>query len=228
MSTISSTIQDYLSLIFVLERDQEPVVGARLAELLKVTPPTVTNTLKRMVRDGLITMGKHGAHLTAAGRRSARTVLRRHMLTEWMMVGRLPWSRLHLEAHNLEHAISAESEKALLEELGHPQTCPHGNPLPGSEAAVAAWVPLVNVHEHEKVTIRRIHELAEQNVELMAFLESRDVRPGKTATIREILPFNQTVTLDIGGKTATLSFASARNVFVERQPQGASSKQPDA
>jgi DtxR family transcriptional regulator, iron-dependent repressor len=218
MSTITSTIQDYLSLIFVLERDHEPVIGARLAELLDVTPPTVTNTLKRMVRDGLISMGKHGARLTAVGRRSARTVMRRHMLTEWMMVGRLPWSRLHLEAHNLEHAISAESEQALLEELGHPQTCPHGNPLPGSEAAVEAWIPLLNTREHEKVTIRRIHELAEQNVELMAFLESRNVVPGSPATIREVLPFNQTITLGIGGKTATLSFASARHVFVERGP----------
>ena len=222
MSTISATIQDYLSLIFVLERDREPVVGARLAELLHVTPPTVTNTLKRMARDGLITMGKQGAHLTAAGRRSARTVMRRHMLTEWMMVGRLPWSRLHLEAHNLEHAISAESEKALLEELGHPQTCPHGNPLPGSEAAVETWIPLLNAREHEKVTIRRIHELAEQNVELMAFLESRDVVPGKIAIIREILPFNETITIEIGNKTATLSFASARNVFVDRLPSASS------
>jgi len=216
MSEISSTIQDYLSLIFVLERDNEQVVGARLAELLSVTPPTVTNTLKRMSRDGLVAMGKHGARLTAAGRRSARTVTRRHMLTEWMMVGRLPWSRLHMEAHNLEHAISAESENALLQELGHPQTCPHGNPLPGSEDAVRSWIPLMTVPEHETVIIRRIHELAEQNVDLMAFLESKDVVPGKRATIREVLPFNQTITLAIGDKTATLSFASARHVFVER------------
>jgi DtxR family Mn-dependent transcriptional regulator len=216
MSEISSTIQDYLSLIFVLERDNEQVVGARLAELLDVSPPTVTNTLKRMSRDGLVVMGKNGAHLTAAGRRSARTVTRRHMLTEWMMVGRLPWSRLHMEAHNLEHAISAESEEALLQELGHPQTCPHGNPLPGSEDAVRGWVPLMTAHEHETVIIRRIHELAEQNVDLMAFLQSKDVVPGKRATIREVLPFNQTITLSIGEKTATLSFASARHVFVER------------
>jgi DtxR family transcriptional regulator, Mn-dependent transcriptional regulator len=216
MSEISSTIQDYLSLIFVLERDNEQVVGARLAELLNVTPPTVTNTLKRMSRDGLVAMGMHGARLTAAGRRSARTVTRRHMLTEWMMVGRLPWSRLHMEAHNLEHAISAESENALLQELGHPQTCPHGNPLPGSEDAVRSWIPLMTVPAHETVIIRRIHELAEQNVDLMAFLESKDVVPGKRATIREVLPFNQTITLTIGEETATLSFASARHVFVER------------
>jgi DtxR family Mn-dependent transcriptional regulator len=175
MPKLSSTVEDYLSLIFVLERDREPVVGARLAELLDVSPPTVTNTLKRMARDGLVSMGKQGARLTRAGRDSARTVTRRHMLTEWMMVERLPWSRLHQEAHNLEHAISG-------------------------------------------VVIRRIHELAEQNIELMDFLEGKGIMPGKQALVSEVLPFNQTIALTIGQESATLSFASARHLFVERLP----------
>jgi DtxR family Mn-dependent transcriptional regulator len=132
ISGLSATIQDYLALIYVMERDQEPVVGTRLAELLRVTPPTVTNTLKRMVRDGLLTMDKNGTHLTEAGWRAARTVMTRHMLMEWMMLKTLPWSKLHSEAHHLEHAISALTESSLLEQLGRPQTCPHGNPLPGA------------------------------------------------------------------------------------------------
>ena len=110
ISSLSSTIQDYLSLIYVMERDEEPVVGAHLADLLAVTPPTVTNTLKRMTRDGLITMNKDGTHLTEAGWSAARTVMRRHMLMEWMMLETLPWSKLHGEAHNLEHAISSMAE----------------------------------------------------------------------------------------------------------------------
>jgi DtxR family Mn-dependent transcriptional regulator len=159
----SITIEDYLSLIFVLERDHEPIVGTHLADLLGVTPPTVTNTLKRMVRDGLIIMSKNDTHLTKTGMQSARTVMRRHMLTEWMMAGMLPWSRLHSEAHNLEHAISTMAESALLEKLNHPQTCPHGNPLPGFESAVTGWIPLVEIPAGETVIIRRVHELAEQN-----------------------------------------------------------------
>jgi DtxR family Mn-dependent transcriptional regulator len=138
------------------------------------------------------------------------------MLTEWMMLNRLPWSKLHGEAHNLEHAISAEAESALLAELGHPKTCPHGNPFPGSESAVASWVPLTKIPSGEKVIIRRVHELAEQNGELMAFLESHGIMPGARAMVLEVLPFNQTVTLDLAGKTSTLGFASARHVFVER------------
>src|SRR5512141_806380 len=182
MDKLSTTVEDYLSLIYVLERDHEPVVGTHLAELLGVTPPTVTNTLKRMARDGLITMDENGTHLTEHGWESARTVVRRHMLTEWMMVRRLPWSKLHGEAHNLEHAISAEAEAALLEELGHPQTCPHGNPLPGSEEAVAGWIPLTQVAPNDKVIIRRVHELAEQNSELMAFLEKNGILTNVQAT----------------------------------------------
>ena len=130
MDKLSSTIEDYLSLIYVLERDNEPIIGVHMAELLGVTPPTVTNTLKRMVRDDLITMDEKGTHLTKTGWESARTVVRRHMIMELMMVRRLPWSKLHGEAHNLEHAISKEAEEAIFEEMGHPKTCPHGNPIP--------------------------------------------------------------------------------------------------
>jgi DtxR family Mn-dependent transcriptional regulator len=215
----SSTIENYLSLMYVLERDREPVLGVRLAELMNVTPPTVTNTLKRMVRDGLITMDKNGTRLTKAGKQSARTVVRRHMLTEWMMARMLPWSKLHEEAHNLEHAISSQVESALYEELGHPETCPHGNPLPGCEEAVLDWVPLIEIPPNRVAILRRVHELAEYNLELLAFLEKKGIMPGAEVTILEVLPFNQTITLAIKGQTVTLGFASARYLFVETSPK---------
>ena len=77
ISKLSQTIQDYLALLYVLERDKEPIVGTHLAELLGVTPPTVTNTLKRMTRDGLITMNQDGTHLTETGWKAARAMRRR-------------------------------------------------------------------------------------------------------------------------------------------------------
>jgi DtxR family Mn-dependent transcriptional regulator len=212
---LSTTIENYLSLMYVLERDKEPVLGVRLAQLLNVTPPTVTNTLKRMVRDGLITMDKNGTRLTKAGKQSARTVVRRHMLTEWMMARILPWSKLHQEAHNLEHAISAEVELALFEELKHPQTCPHGNPLPGCEEAVSSWIPLTEIAPDRVVVIKRVHEIAEYNLELLAFLESKGLLPEAQATVKEVLPFNQTVSLEVREQIVTLGFASARYLFVE-------------
>jgi DtxR family Mn-dependent transcriptional regulator len=211
---LSATIEDYLSMIYVLERDNEPIIGAHLAELLNVTPPTVTNTLKRMARDGLIRIDESGTHLTERGWDLARTVMRRHMLMEWMMLRMLPWSKLHQEAHNLEHAISAEAEAALFEELGRPITCPHGNPLPGQEEAVAAWLPLTSIAPHENIIIRRIHEIAEQNLELLAFLENNKILPGVQAKVREVLPFNQTITLEVNGQAVTLGFVAARYIFV--------------
>lgn len=211
----SQTIEDYLSLIYVIERDGEPVVGARLAEILKVSPPTVTNTLKRMVRDGLITMQENGTHLTETGWDAARLIMRKHMLMEWMMQKMLPWSKLHSEAHNLEHAISEEAENALYEDLGHPKTCPHGNPLPGFEEAVASWVPLTQVSVGKEVTVRRIHELAEENLDLMEFLERKEIMIGKKITVTEILPFNHTLTVEIKNDSITLGFTVARYIFVE-------------
>ncbi|MBN1373676.1 MAG: metal-dependent transcriptional regulator [Anaerolineaceae bacterium] len=217
---LSATIQDYLSLIYVMERDQEPVVGSRLAELLGVTPPTVTNTLKRMTRDGLLSMDKDGTHLTESGWAAARVVMRRHMLTEWMMIKTLPWSKLHNEAHHLEHAISAMTETALMEQLGHPKTCPHGNPLPGCEEAVATWIPLTEIAVGERVIIRRIHELAEENAPLLSYLEAKGIMPGVKATVSEVLPFNQTIAIEIAGQSVTLGNAAARYIFAEMTTPG--------
>jgi DtxR family Mn-dependent transcriptional regulator len=216
ISNLSPTIQDYLAFIYVMERDKEPVVGSRLAELLGVTAPTVTNTLKRMARDGLLSMAKEGTHLTKAGWSAARVVMRRHMLMEWMMVKTLPWSKLHSEAHHLEHAISTMTETALMEQLGHPQTCPHGNPLPGCEEAVAAWVPLINAAVGETVIIRRIHELTEENAQLLGYLETKHILPGERVSVTEVLPFNQTITIEAEGQSVTLGNSVARYLFVER------------
>ena len=155
---ISATIEDYLAIMFILKRDGEAVNGARLADLLGVTPPTVTNTLKRMVRDGLITMDStHLPHLTPAGEDAASSVMRKHQLAEWMLNRVMSWSKLHKEAHDLEHAISDEVEAALLEQLHHPETCPHGNPLPGYEAAVVSWIPLTQARSGDRGYVRRIH-----------------------------------------------------------------------
>lgn len=212
----SATIEDYLGLIYISERDGDAITGTRLAELLAVTAPTVTNTLKRMVRDGLISMdATHCPHLTPQGDQLARTVMRRHMLAEWMLIRMLSWSKVHHEAHGFEHTISEEVERALLQDLNQPETCPHGNPLPGHEAAVSAWVPLTVLKAGDNVTIRRIHELAESIPELLAFLEEKNIEPGQKVKVVEVLPFNQTVTLNVRESLVTLGFTTARQIFVE-------------
>lgn len=214
----SATIEDYLETLYILQRDGIPIVGARLAELLKVTPPTVTNTLKRMSRDGLVTSNdEQGSLLTEQGLEMARSVMRRHMLTEWMLMKMLkvPWSQIHSEAHNLEHTVSEMIEEQMRTNLGDPKTCPHGNPMPGYEHVTSKWAPLIEVLPGELVIIRRIHELGESEPELMKFLEENGIIPGAEAQITEKLDFNQTISLQVKGRIVSLGFSSARFIFVE-------------
>ncbi len=117
--------------------------------------------------------------LTDKGCEAARSVIRRHMLTEWTLARMLqvPWSRVHAEADQIEHTISDEIETQMRTNLDDPQLCPHGNPLPGYEHE-AYWLSLTGVLPGEKVIIRRIHKTAEDNPELLEFLETK----GKVAS----------------------------------------------
>ncbi len=212
------TIEDYLAILYVMERDGEAVVAARLAESMAVAPPTVTVTLKRMERDGWIAIdARRGIYLTAAGCQAASTVIRRHMLTEWMLARMLkvPWSRLHAEAHQIEHSISSQIERQLRANLDDPQVCPHGNPLPGYEHVAAAWLPLTEISAGQKIVIRRVHETAEENHELLQFLETNGIFPGVTALVSDVLAFNQTIGLQVGDRLVTVGFPTARYIYVE-------------
>jgi DtxR family transcriptional regulator, Mn-dependent transcriptional regulator len=205
------TIEDYLAIMFVMERDGEEVIAARLAESLEVT-------LKRMERDGWIEIeGRKNIHLTGAGCNAASSVIRRHMLTEWMLsrMLKVPWSDVHSEAHAIEHSISDDIENKLRQNFDDPQLCPHGNPLPGYEYVTAQWKSLTQMQAGEQVVIRRIHEIAEGDTELMQFLENNGVIPGTQVEISEILPFNQTLTLNLSGRSVVLGFPTAQYIYVE-------------
>jgi DtxR family Mn-dependent transcriptional regulator len=203
----------------VMERDQGEIVAARLAERMGVAPPTVTMTLKRMERDGWITgTGRKAVHLTETGRAAAHSVIRRHMLAEWLLVEMLkvPLEQVHEEAHGIEHAISPQLEARLREALGDRQVCPHGNPFPGCEGVVQAWTALTDLRAGEGGVLRRIHEFAEDDPQVIAFLYAHGLTPGTFLRVQEVLPFNQTLTVEIQGNALTLGFAVARYLFVER------------
>jgi DtxR family transcriptional regulator, Mn-dependent transcriptional regulator len=213
------TIEDYLAILYVMERDGEEVVAARLAESLEVAPPTVTVTLKRMERDGWVAVGpKKGIYLTKAGCNAASSVIRRHMLTEWILARMLkvPWSELHDEAHHIEHSISDRLEDQMRVNLDDPHTCPHGNPLPGFEHVAVDWPSMTTVKAGEKVTIRRIHETAEGDRDLLQFLEMHGIVPGAQAEVVEVLPFNQTIGLKVGEEKVILGFPAAKYIFVAK------------
>ena len=219
LSRPTPTIEDYLAIMFVMERDGEEIIAPRLAESLEVPPPTVTVTLKRMERDGWIEVeGRKNIHLTELGCEAASSVIRRHMLTEWMLARMLkvPWSEVHTEAHAIEHSISDDIENKMRQNFDDPQLCPHGNPLPGYEYVTVEWVPLTQMQAGEQVIIRRIHEMAENDAELMQFLENNAVIPGTQAEIRDVLAFNQTLTLGLGDRKVVLGFPAAQYIYVEK------------
>ena len=213
----SPTIEDYLGVIYTLARDGERVIGARLSESLDVSAPTVTMTLKRMERDGWISIGvDKEIVLTSKGKAMATSVIRRHMLTEWMLsrVLRLPLSELHREAHQIEHTLSPDVEERLQSEMQDPRFCPHGNPLPGFEEEVSHLRKLSLLNEGEKGIIRRIHENIEDDYERLSFLDKRGLMPGAEIMVEEVLPFNETIKIMVEDQPVVLGLTLAEEIFV--------------
>lgn len=213
----SPTIEDYLGVIYTLNRDGERVIAARLAESLDVSAPTVAATLKRMQRDGWIALDNDKViNLTTLGKSAAMSVIRRHMLTEWMLsrMLKLPLAELHREAHQIEHTLSPEVARRLQSEMEDPRFCPHGNPLPGYEAEAGEWAPLSGIAPGSRVIVRRIQENLEENYDILSFLESKGVIPGAALLVTETLPFNETIKVQIKDRALTLGLNLASGIFV--------------
>jgi DtxR family Mn-dependent transcriptional regulator len=215
----SPVVEDYLHVIHYLTRDGVPVIAARLAERLEVSPPTVTATLKRMEAEGLIRHGEHKRILfTEKGQEVADGMVRRHALAERLLTDllKMPWHESHEEAHGVEHAISPRLEARLLQVLGNPDTCPHGNPIPGHGTIAMGEVPLDQVRTDEQVEITRITEEAEHDPDLMRYLQEHGVTPGKRMHVREATRFNALVVLDGEHGEVTLGYPAAHKVRVRR------------
>ena len=137
------TTEMYLRTVFELEEEGIVPLRARIAERLSQSGPTVSQTVARMERDGLLHVaGDRQLALTAAGQTLAMRVMRKHRLAECLLISviHMPWEEVHVEACRWEHVISESVERRLYELLGHPERCPHGNPIPGL-TDLAAGVP---------------------------------------------------------------------------------------
>src|SRR6266536_2113325 len=185
--TLSATVEEYLETIYNMAMEDEIVIGARLAERFRVSAPTVTEMLKRLVRDGYIEMdNKRQVSLTEAGNQAAEAVLRRHRLTERFLVDMLgmQWHQVHEEACRLEHFISGAVEARVIASLNNPTTCPHGNPIPGSVANARSYlkdhhaVRLSTVPVGASATVFCISEVVEDEEGLILYLHEKGLTPG--------------------------------------------------
>jgi DtxR family Mn-dependent transcriptional regulator len=190
--SLSATVEEYLEAIYNMSAEDEVVIGARLAEKFQVSAPTVTEMLKRLVRDGYIEMdSRRQVTLTEAGNQAAEAVLRRHRLTERFLVDMLgmQWHQVHEEACRLEHFISGAVEDRVIASLNNPTTCPHGNPIPGSVANARTYlkdqgaVRLSTLTKSEKATILLISEVVEDEEALILYLHDKGLTPGKQLTV---------------------------------------------
>jgi len=192
------TTEMYLRTIFELEEEGVVPLRARIAERLAQSGPTVSQTVARMERDGLVHVaGDRQLSLSDVGRMLATRVMRKHRLAECLLVGviKLPWEEVHIEACRWEHVISESVERRLLELLGYPVRCPHGNLIPGlaelglpGEALEQVRVATNETGEAmtkaasegtARVVIRRIGEQIQSDLVLMLKLKRVGIQPGR-------------------------------------------------
>lgn len=197
VSDLIDTTEMYLRTVFELEEEGVVPLRARIAERLGQSGPTVSQTVARMERDGLLSVqGDRHLELSPHGRALATRVMRKHRLAECLLVEiiGMPWEDVHPEACRWEHVMSESVERRLLELLGHPTHSPYGNPIPGL-AELDDTIPLPPASSGEvtldqlagpepaRVTVRRIGEPLQDDRTLMTALARAGVRPGSTVKV---------------------------------------------
>ncbi len=213
---------DYLMTIRYMHGEGQPVIAARLAERMRVSPATVSAMVTRLVREGLLSVDvqTRSLDLTDPGRSAAERTFRRHALAEWLLteVVGLGWAEADEEAHHLQHALSDRVTDRIDELLGRPETCPHGNPIPrdGRTVARPSGIPLSTATDGSEVTILRVTEEAEEDARLLTFLQEHAVRPGRVFAVVEVADHLGTMTLrgEEAGPALTIGLAAAAKLRV--------------
>ncbi len=187
VAELHDTTEEYLETILSIEEEGVVPMRARLVERLGLSAATVSETVGRLSDQGYVELaGDRSLHLTDKGRSLATTIVRRHRLAERLLVDviGLEWEKVHREADRWEHAISADVEEKLVQLLGDPATCPHGNPIPGSGRA-AKLAPTVALRDAEvgPVRVARVSERLELFDDGLRLIASAQLLPGSDATV---------------------------------------------
>ena len=229
MSQLIDTTEMYLRTILELEEEGAVPLRARIAERLNQSGPTVSQTVARMERDGLVSVASdRHLELTEEGRHLATRVMRKHRLAECLLVDviGLEWEQVHAEACRWEHVMSEAVERRVLELLRHPTQSPYGNPIPGLEElggkstvdpfldeSMVSLSDLKPVPNGVSAVVRRIGEQIQTDAQLMYLLRHAGVQPGAVVSVTW-LPGG--VMVGSGGEAAELPTQAAAHVFVAK------------
>jgi len=224
-SDLIDTTEMYLRTVYELEEEGIVPLRARIAERLRQSGPTVSQTVARMERDRLLTVqdDRH-LQLTEEGRRHATAVMRKHRLAECLLIDviGLAWEEVHIEACRWEHVMSEAVERRIVTLLGFPTTCPHGNPIPGldelgSSAHAEEMIGLTTMKAAARggggrdVIVRRISEQIQPDADVMRQLREAGIQPGRPLVVEQA---GDGVRVLVDGQSTSVDDLVATHVFV--------------
>jgi DtxR family Mn-dependent transcriptional regulator len=228
---VTDVVEEYLETIYRLqEKEGDGAKTNEIVKVLNVVPGTVTNTIERLEKEGLVEHEPYrGVKLTEKGRRIAVQVLRRHRLSERLLTDilHLDWGKAHDAACKIEHVINDEEIIESLEKaLGYPKTCPHGNPIPAKEdrleehTETTESTPLWTLNPSQAGTIEMI---TEEDTEMLQYLSRLGIVPGVSVQVLKKESSDGVVTIRLQESTVQTISEKAASV-VKVKVRGATQK----
>ncbi len=216
-SEISSVMEDYIKAIFNLLQKKGKANTNDLAKSMKVSAPTVTQMVKRLVDLKLVTHEPYkGVSLTESGNKMALETIRHHRLIEQYLYEALgvPWDKVHKEAEKLEHVISEDLEKRIAEALNHPTHDPHGSPIPSKDLVLESE-DLCLLTELEAGAKGTISEVPDEDPDLLRYLDQLGLKPDTAFTLKKIEPYGGSIVLEIDNNNVYVGSEAASEIRVK-------------
>jgi DtxR family transcriptional regulator, Mn-dependent transcriptional regulator len=207
----SESVEEYVEGIFRLQREVDRVSTGEVATYMCVSPGSASTMLKKLAELGLAEHEPYqGIRLTAFGEKVAKQLTRAHRILERFLVDHLelPWDDVHELACKLEHYISEDIIDRIDEKLGHPRTCPHGNPVDAD-----APDPSVRLQDAASGSLK-VYRISDERVEFLRHLEELGLTPGQAFEALGSSKIDSLIHLEIDGRPVTVGQEVARHLWV--------------
>jgi len=214
---LTGPVEDYLKVIYEIERGAGAAATNDIAHRLAVAPASVSGMVRRLADQGLLAHERYkGVRLTTAGRRAALRTIRRHRVIEAYLAGALgyPWDRVHAEAERLEHAASDELIDRMAAAIGEPAVDPHGAPIPARDGSVDER-RLLSLVELALGRTARILRVRDEEPGMLRYLGEMGILPGALVVVEGREPFGGPITLRVGDAIRSVGPELAAQVRVE-------------